>query len=406
MTNPGKKLNELAHELKCLFIELDDLIDVIMTALIAKQHVMIHGLPGTAKSMIADYIETYIKGIKTFKIQLNGDTLPEEVLGPLNPKDLIETGEFNRKTKNYIPESHLALIDEVFSGNSIVRESVRRVMNERQIFNNGTTIKCPLITMIGGSNDLPDEPNDSILDRFVFRQHVAYLTGRDSITNLLRNMAHEPKTKVTLKDLRDAQEGAINIPIPDDVHESIMNIFMALGDNGGISAVSNRRKKQMAGSTWGGKPFLSVVKAYAMYNGHDTVTKGDLDILSHCLWSRTEEIIPVNDVVVRETDSIRTVLSALRSSIAEFQNVAACSSVSVQAIQDFLADVGESARAIGAASSSGSVKKEASTLISAACVYIRKAMEPNGELARAVAVKQDREGIIKTVENILLAAKK
>ena len=70
-------------EMARALIERDDEIDLVLTALIAKEHVLLVGPPGCAKSLLLDSLLAWAGGSK-FAILLTKYTVPEEVVGPVS----------------------------------------------------------------------------------------------------------------------------------------------------------------------------------------------------------------------------------------------------------------------------------------------------------------------------------
>lgn len=316
--NLVQRYNQIRDELKGIFVSKDALIDVVMTALVAKQHVMVFGPPGTAKSAMADHFALAITGSKIFNIQLNGDTHPDELLGPVSIKGLVEDEEYRRNWKGYVPDSHIALVDEIFSGNSIVRESLRGVLNERRIFSAGQIIQCPLVTMIAGSNEQPESPEDSIYDRFVFRIKSEYLGTKDELFRLLKGDKIDLQTSITLDELAQMQGQCANIVIPEAIFQRVVEIRVQLSEEGSISPISDRRLFQLAGDVWKGKKVSSLIKAAALLNEKTEVEIEDLEVLKDCCWSKPAEIKPSQQIVMRNVDVFATNIMKLENTIAEF----------------------------------------------------------------------------------------
>ena len=78
-----EKFATTRRELSESLIERDGEVDLVLTALVAREHVLIVGQPGSAKSLLLDSLMGWMHG-KKFSILLNRFTTPEEVLGPIS----------------------------------------------------------------------------------------------------------------------------------------------------------------------------------------------------------------------------------------------------------------------------------------------------------------------------------
>ena len=104
-------------------------IDLILTAIIANEHVLLVGPPGCAKSLMLDAILSWTGGIK-FAILLTKFSVPEEVIGPVSLTGLKED-RYVRITTGKLPEADFAFIDETFKGSSAILNSLLKILNER-----------------------------------------------------------------------------------------------------------------------------------------------------------------------------------------------------------------------------------------------------------------------------------
>ena len=102
------------RDLSAALIERDDEVDLVLTALVAGEHVLLVGPPGCAKSLLLDAVLRWPGG-STFSILLTKFTTPEEVFGPVSLAGLKED-KYVRVTAGKLPEADFAFVDEVFKG--------------------------------------------------------------------------------------------------------------------------------------------------------------------------------------------------------------------------------------------------------------------------------------------------
>ena len=106
-----EKLVQTRRELSAALIERDEEIDLVLTALVCREHPLLVGPPGTAKSLLLDSLMAWMRG-KKFTILFTKFTTPEEVFGPISVVGLKED-KYRRVTTGKMPEAHLAFLDEI-----------------------------------------------------------------------------------------------------------------------------------------------------------------------------------------------------------------------------------------------------------------------------------------------------
>ena len=99
------------------------------------------GPPGTAKSLLADALVSWMDGAK-FQILLTKYTTPEEVFGPVSLAGL-KTDHYRRITTARLPEAQVGFIDEILKASSAILNTLLTILNERQFDNDGTRHACP-----------------------------------------------------------------------------------------------------------------------------------------------------------------------------------------------------------------------------------------------------------------------
>src|SRR5512136_1263453 len=168
-------LRAIRDELGQAFLERADVIDGALAALLSGHHVLLIGPPGTAKSMLADELCRRLDGSTYFQWLLTKFTTPEEVFGAVSLRAL-ENDDYRRVTTRKLPEAHIAFLDEVFKANSSILNSLLTLINERRFHNGRDVIEVPLITLVGASNELPeDDELQALYDRFLLRFVVDYI---------------------------------------------------------------------------------------------------------------------------------------------------------------------------------------------------------------------------------------
>lgn len=259
------------------FLERDEQIHGALCALLARQHVLLLGPPGTAKSQLPRAVCASIGGTNYFEWLLTKTTTPEELFGPIGLKALKEN-RYARITVGKLPEAHIAFVDEIFKASSAILNTLLSLLAERVFHNNGVATDVPLQTCFAASNELPDgEELAALYDRFLLRYVVNYLQEDGNFIELLGLIPTPIEPMMRLTDLAKAQSDAARIAVPDDVLAKILLIRKVLRAEG--ITLSDRRFKNA----------LGLIKAAAYLDGNKTAGEEDLLILKDILWDKPAE---------------------------------------------------------------------------------------------------------------------
>ena len=285
------KLQQLREELKNVYLDRSEAIDLILVGLLSKMHIFLGGKPGTGKTELAKAVSDAITGTTFFHYLMTKTTVAEEVLGAPDLAEL-QKGKFVRDTEAMLPEAHIALMDEIGKANSIVRNSALGLMNEREFLNGKTKLQSPLITMIGCSNELLDgEEDGAFWDRLSLRYMVDYLGDEDLRILLLRKTGniYSPQitTMLSLTELEQMQTDVKNIPFPAPAIDSLIDLQRELKKENYI--VSTRKYVQI----------VTILKAYAYLQEEAEVSEDSFEILNHVIWNHPKEQNQIGKIIAK-----------------------------------------------------------------------------------------------------------
>src|SRR5262245_4175544 len=195
----GRRFAEFCAELRGAFVERETLLDQIALSLLSREHVLITGPPGTAKSKLASSILGRILDETTgepslFSRQFTESTVQTDLVGPINFKTLMETG----RTEHFTDEGMLgavhAFLDEVFDGRDMLLRSTLNVLHEREL-KQGTTvtrgeIECAVMTSNRYLSEILGSSRETLLafvDRIAFLSFVPKgFAAPESLVKVLR----------------------------------------------------------------------------------------------------------------------------------------------------------------------------------------------------------------------------
>ena len=316
MKKLSMQLQAIQQKLNERFYDREEEIEALLTALLARQHLLFIGPAGTGKSVLSSMLGEIVEGSHYFQHLLTPFSTPEELFGVLSLKDL-EQGIYKRNVKNMLPEAHFAFIDEIFKANSAILNSLLTLINERIFYNNGVPIQSPLMTIVGSSNEYIEEGEglEALFDRFLLRYEVNYIREEESFIAMLKDRTPIQIPKISMGELYEHQIRVANVDISDSIYQAIAKIRQALHDEG--IRPSDRRFKQS----------LSILKAKAYLAGRNEVLRTDLNIMANVLWetidqkNATQEIInetafdTVDAFIIRKTSEFDSIVQEAQTTM-------------------------------------------------------------------------------------------
>ncbi|MFC3041565.1 AAA family ATPase [Virgibacillus xinjiangensis] len=302
MSNNLEKLKEIKQALNTKYLERETQIEGMLVALLAKEHLLLVGPPGTAKSTLSNELSNMMDGANYFQWLLTKYTTPDEVFGGIMLKEM-EQGIYRHNTASKMPEAHLVFLDEIFKGSSEILNSLLKAINERTFENGPDEMDMPLMTLVGASNEYPEEDEglDALFDRFLLRFEVDYIKDRQNLISMMKGTGKgQTMPTITLKELEGLQFLREMVDIPDNVYETLADIWEELKDEG--IRPSDRRLQRS----------YSALQAKALIEQRQIVEVKDILFLEHVLWENADQREQVRDIVHRYAqDAVAHALEAI-----------------------------------------------------------------------------------------------
>jgi MoxR-like ATPase len=304
-----EKFDLTRRELNASLIERDEEVAILLTSLIAGEHLLLVGPPGCGKSLLIDSLMRWTHGSK-FSCLLNRFSMPEELLGQYSLSEL-KGDKFVRVTTNKLPESQYVFLDEIFRASPAILNVLLKILNEKT-FDKGDGIarRVPLEICLGAANDWPsgDEAKSlgALVDRFMLRKSVLPISSAAGRQKLLwNNCAPEFSTSLTPSELTAARLDAQGLPWSKEAKQALEAILDELARQG-VRPSDRRQFKSIA-----------VVQGYAWLQGAEDVQPEHLEILQHVLWSDHEEAIKVRSVIMTIAAPVGMKVNGLISEIEQ-----------------------------------------------------------------------------------------
>lgn len=267
-------VQKIKQELAKVIVGQKGMIDMLITALLAKGHVLIEGVPGVAKTITAKLLAKSLT-VDFGRIQFTPDLMPSDILG---------TSVFDMKKSEFEFKkgpvfTNMLLIDEINRAPAKTQAALFEVMEERQITMDGVryTLRPPFM-VLATQNPIEQEGTyrlpEAQLDRFLFKINVEYpnLDEEIEIINREHLLKEGKKTDKINAFLSKEQiikfQGIVN----DIVVEPHLLKYIA-------EIIINTRSNQflyIGASPRASIAILKASKAYAAMNGRDFVTPEDI----------------------------------------------------------------------------------------------------------------------------------
>ena len=291
------RLDALLAAFDAAFVEREEQARLTLLALLAGQHVLLLGPPGTAKSLLARAACAGFADASYFEYLLTRFTHPDELFGPVSIPGLKDE-DFRRVTAGFLPAAEIAFIDEIFKANSAILNSLLSLVNERVFHHGRHRDAAPLIGLIGASNEPPDPEGGlgALYDRFLVRLEVPPTHDPDAFLAVclgaLAPFEPAPAARLTLADLAAVRAAAAAVAVPEPVQAQLVAIRDALRE--AAIPASDRRWRQA----------LELLRVAAATSGRAAVGAPEVLLLQHCFGDPTDSTSTVRAIVRRALEAL------------------------------------------------------------------------------------------------------
>lgn len=263
------KINNLKSELCKPIRGKDDIIDLVLCALLAKGHILLEDIPGVGKTTLATSLaKTMSMNYK--RIQFTPDVLPSDLTGFTMYDKNSETFKFHEGAVS----TNLFLADELNRTSPKTQSALLEVMEEGHVSVDGITYELPKPFMViatqnpigaAGTQKLPD----SQLDRFMVRLSMGYPDHKNAIEVLRgdsRRTISGLQPVLSLDDIIKMQDECEQVHVTDSLLEYAVYL---------TEETRNPETFMLGLSPRGSIALLKMAKAHAYLNGFDYVTPED-----------------------------------------------------------------------------------------------------------------------------------
>jgi len=307
LTVVKESVEKVKAEVKKIIVGQDAIIEMMIAAILADGHVLIEGVPGIAKTLLAKIIARTISADFS-RIQFTPDLMPSDILG---------TSVFNMKTTEFEFNrgpifSNIILIDEINRAPAKTQSALFEAMEERQVTVDGVTYKLDEpFTVFATQNPIEHEGTyklpEAQLDRFIFKVDMDYPLAEEEIKILLDlhnrknindlNLIQPVFTKEKLKQIREKVRTA-------HLDEKVASYITQIVNN-----TRNNSDLYLGGSPRASISIMIGAKAMAAMNGRDFVTPDDVKMVVYPTLRHRVLLTPEKEMEGKTPDDIiKTIL--------------------------------------------------------------------------------------------------
>lgn len=274
----SEKIQALKDRIATVIVGQEQIVDLVLTAVLANGHVLLEGVPGVAKTLLVRLVARLIKADFS-RIQFTPDLMPSDVLG---------TTVFNMKTNDF--DFHqgpvfadLVLVDEINRAPAKTQAALFEVMEERQVSIDGTTHQMgELYTILATQNPVEQEGTyklpEAQLDRFLMKITMGYPSLEEEVDILERHHANASLvkleslapvlTKEELLSLRRLMEHVF-------VDRTLLQYIALI-----VQQTRTSKAVYLGASPRASVAMMQASKAYALLQGRDFVTPEDIKFVA------------------------------------------------------------------------------------------------------------------------------
>jgi len=298
----SQKVREVGRVLDERYLDKGELVRMLLVTLVAGEHMLIVGPPGTAKSALVRHLARLVDA-RYFEYLLTRFSEPNEIFGPIDIKAFRE-GTYVRRVEAMLPDADIVFLDEIFKSNSAILNSLLSILNERRFFTGSASIQVPLSSLYGATNEIPnDDALGAVFDRFLVRTlsdnldsfhfHGLIERGlRGEVETLAQGggegeavVEAEARPLVSLAEIRLLKGRlARHLQFPEEFLARYKGLVFQIRSEG--VTLSDRRVVKL----------LKLFAASALIDGRPTVDDGDFFVLRH-VWNSVDQIPIVDDIV-------------------------------------------------------------------------------------------------------------
>jgi MoxR-like ATPase len=299
-----RSVETLKEEIGKVIVGQEQMVELLLAAILADGHVLIEGVPGVAKTLTAKLLSKSIS-VGFSRIQFTPDLMPSDVIGTsvFNPKE--STFQFRQGPLF----SNIILIDEINRAPAKTQAALFEVMEERQVTVDGNSYHLPPPFMVVATQNPVEQEGtyhlpEAQLDRFLFKIVVRYPTPEQEVQILMHHnqdkleaMIDEVHSVISASDIEALRANVRNIHVEEKLLHFITSIVGNTRENKAIYLGASPRASI---------GIMNGAKAYAAMQGRDFVTPEDIIYVAPAVLRHRITLSPEKEMDGADPDEVIT----------------------------------------------------------------------------------------------------
>ena len=261
--------DRVSAEIRKAVVGQDEAIDLMLAAVAVQGHVLLEGVPGTAKTLLANAMSRAL-GVEFRRIQFTPDMLPADITGTVTLRS-IGGGASDLAFRPGPVFTNILLADEINRASPKTQSALLESMEESQVTVDGHTRRLPQPFMVvatmnpveyEGTFPLPEAQ----LDRFALRLTIGYPPAEQEARMIIDLASHDPVDDVSpVADdarIRDAIAAAGRVHVDPSIARYVVDL---------VTATREDRRLVLGASPRAGLTLLRVAKAVALIEAQSYV---------------------------------------------------------------------------------------------------------------------------------------
>jgi len=278
-----KRIGELREEIGKMIVGNREVVDGVLTCMLAGSHALLEGVPGLGKTMLVRCLSAAIES-KFSRIQFTPDMMPADILGTTVIED-AGAGQRGFSFRKGPIFSNIVLADEINRATPKTQSALLEAMQEQRVTISTTTypLDKPFF-VLATQNPLESEGTyplpEAQLDRFFFKLHVGF-PGRDELHSILNRTTGTdvPKVKPVLDKERILAMQALVREVPVAAHVQDYAVRLLQSTHPGPHALDAvKRFVRFGASPRGAQAMLLAAKIRALFDGRFAPSVEDVKI--------------------------------------------------------------------------------------------------------------------------------